>query len=120
MEPATATCSTSDQVRLRPQRSCSKKISALAAMGVQRLSHDAYVGDARGFHRVHDGGEGAEGHILIGADEDGLVLRVADFLFKLGPDLIDVDRVVAQKHALLLVDADHQTFFSDLLYRPRL
>src|SRR6266481_8598043 len=119
MNPATATCSTSDQVRLRPQRSCSKKISAFAAMRVQRLSHDAYVGDARGFHRVHNGGESAEGHIFVGTDEDGLVLRIADFLFEPGSDLVDVDRVVAQKNALLLVNADHQAFFGNLFHGAR-
>src|ERR1700730_4070277 len=113
MEPATAMCKISDQLRLRPQRSCSKKISALAAMRVQRLRDDTHVGDARRFHGVHDGGESAEGDIFVGADEDGLVLRVADFLFKFGPDLVDVDCVVTQKNPLLLVDADYQTFFGD-------
>src|ERR1700724_3061475 len=103
MDPATAMCNASDQVRLRPQRSCSKKISALAAMRVQRLSHDAYVGDARLFYCIHDRSEGAEGHIFVGANEDGLVLRVADFLLQAGADFIDVDGLVAQKDALLLV-----------------
>src|ERR1700730_19041065 len=105
MEPATAMCKISDQLRLRPQRSCSKKISALAAMRVQRLSHDTHVGDARLFDCVHDGSEGAEGHIFVGANEDGLVLRVADFLLEPGTDFIDVDGIVAQKDAFLLVVA---------------
>ena len=72
------------------------------------------------FDRVHDGGEGAEGHIFIGADEDGLALRVADFLSDPGGDFVDVDRVIAEKHPLLFVDADHQAFFGDLFDGPGL
>ena len=82
----------SDQARLRPQRSCSKKISALAAMGIKRLRHDADVGDAGLLDRVHDGGKGAEGNIFIGANKNGLMLRIANFLLQLGADLVDVDR----------------------------
>ena len=66
----TPTCSAADHARLRPQRSCSKKISALAAMGFERLGHDADVGDAGLLHRIHDRGESAERHILIGAQEN--------------------------------------------------
>ena len=63
----------------------------------QRLSDDAHIGDAGRFDRIHDSGEGAEGHIFISADKDGLMLRVADFLFNPGGNFVDVDGVVAQK-----------------------
>src|SRR5512146_128167 len=39
-------CRTADQASGRRQGSCSKKMSALAAMFLQRLSYDAHVGDA--------------------------------------------------------------------------
>ena len=35
-------------------------------------------------HRVHDGGEGAEGNVLVGAHENELVARIADLLPQLG------------------------------------
>src|SRR5713101_6639896 len=110
MEPATATCSAPDQARLRPQRSCSRKISALACMGFERLRDDAHVADAGLLDRVHYRGEGAERHVLVGANEDGLMLRVADLLTQLGSDLINIDGIVAQKDALLLINADNQAF----------
>src|ERR1700674_2579802 len=120
MEPAIAMCSAADQARLRPQRSCSKKISALAAMTFERLGHDAHVRDSRLLDRIHHCCEGAEGHVLVRTDEDGLVFRIADFLPQLGGNLVDVDGVVPQEHALLLVDADDQAFFGDLLHGARL
>src|SRR5436309_12150093 len=39
-----ATCIPADHARLRPQRSCSKKISPLS-IGIQRLRDNAYVRD---------------------------------------------------------------------------
>src|SRR2546422_2379435 len=119
MPPVTTTCNAADQARLWPQRSCSKKISALAAMAFERLRDDAHVADTGLLHRIHHGGEGAERHVFIGADEDGLVLRVTDFLTQPGSDFIDVDSIVAQKDALLLVDADYQALLGDLFYGAR-
>src|SRR5271166_2300116 len=115
MEPATAICSATDQARLRPQRSCSKNISALASMAFERLRHDAHIRDSRLLHRIHHCGEGAERDVFVRTDKDGLVLRVADLLPYLGGNLIDIDGIVAQKYALLLVHADHQPLFRDLL-----
>ena len=81
----------------------------------QRLSDDADVGDARLFYRIHDGGEGAEGHVLIGADKDELVAGIANLLAELGGDLVDVDGVVAEEDALILIDGDDDAFFRDFL-----
>src|ERR1017187_7259859 len=83
--------------------------------GVERLGNDAHVGDAGLLDGVHDGGEGAEGNILIGADEDALALGIANFGVQAGGDFVDVDRIVAQKDALVLVDGDDQALFGDLL-----
>ena len=76
-------------------------------MGVERLGDDAHIGYAGTFHGIHHGGESAERNILVGAHENGLVLRVAHFLPQLGTDLVDVDGIVAQKNALLFIDAFH-------------
>src|SRR6266849_9824852 len=111
MEPATVICSAPDQARVWPQRSCSKKISALAAMAFERLRDDAHVADAGLLDRVHHRGEGAERHVFVGAEKDRLMLRIANLLAELGSDLIDIDGIVAQKDALLLINADHQAFF---------
>ena len=46
------------------------KMSVFAGIRFQRLRHDAYVGDARLLHRIHDGRKSAERHILIGAHKD--------------------------------------------------
>ena len=82
----------------------------------ERLGHNADIGDARLFDRVHDGGEGAEGHVLIGAYEDELIAGIPNPLPQLGRNLIDVDGIVAQEHALILVDGDDRTLFGDLLH----
>src|ERR1017187_4826914 len=76
-----------DQARARPQLSCSKNISAFCAILFQRLSDDAHIGDARLFDCVHDGGEGSEGNVFIGADKNKLVARIANFLLEPGGDL---------------------------------
>src|SRR5581483_7625043 len=104
-----------DQARLCPQRSCSKKISPVG-MGFKRLRHDADVGDARLLDSIHDGSEGAEGNIFIGAKKSRLMLRVADFRLQLRGDLIDIDGIVPKEYPLLLVDADDHPFFGDFLY----
>jgi hypothetical protein len=65
-------------------------------------------------YRVHDGGEGAEGNVLIGTDENELVVGIADLLAKSGGNLIDVDGVVAEKDALVFIDSDDGAFFGDL------
>src|SRR3954462_2452082 len=43
------------------------------------------------------------------------MLRIADLLTELGPDFVYVDGVASQKYLLLLVDADHHSFFGDFL-----
>src|SRR5207253_11251261 len=53
MNTANAKCNTSDQASGRPKFPLSKKMSALAAIALQRLRHDTHVADARLLHRVH-------------------------------------------------------------------
>src|SRR5438093_5955992 len=113
-------CRAADQARLRPHFSCSRNISALFAMGIERLGNDAHVYDPRLLYRIHDGGESSEGNIFVCTNEYGLALRITHFLPQLGANLIDVDGIVAQKYALLLIDADHHPLFRDLLDSPRL
>src|SRR6266568_3423001 len=100
MATATPTCSPADHARLRPQRSCSKNISVLA-MRLKRLGHDADVGNSRAFHGIHDRSKRAEGHIFVCPKKNGLMLRVANLLPQLGANFIDIDRIAAQKNALL-------------------
>src|SRR5579859_6871216 len=64
MASVMATCNPADHTRLRPQRSCSKKISPFA-MGIQRLGDNADVGDPRLLDRVHHRGKSAKGNIFI-------------------------------------------------------
>src|SRR5580704_6750455 len=120
MIAVTATWKPADQVRARGQLSCSKKISAFCAILFQRLSHDAHVGDARLLYRIHDGGESAEGYVLIGADEDELIARIADLLAEFGCDFVDVDGIVTEENALIFVDGNDGAFLADFLDRTRL
>src|SRR6266496_3135662 len=118
MLAATRICSPADQLRLRPQRSCSKKIS-VPAIAIQRLGDDAYIGDTGLLDRVHHRGERAKRHIFISPYEDELALRVPYFLMQLGGDIVDIDRVASQKYPLLLVNADHHALLGDLFYGSR-
>src|SRR5215468_22801 len=72
--PANARCRPADQASGFPSPACSKNISASACIRVQRLRHDAHVGDAGAFDCVHHRGKRAERHILVGANEYRLVL----------------------------------------------
>jgi len=83
------------------------------------LGDDADAADAGLFDCVHDRGECAKGDILISADENGIVAGVADFLVELGGDLVDVDGVIAEEDALLLVDGDDETLFADFFHSAR-
>src|ERR1017187_7316686 len=112
-----ATCNPTEPTSDRRETWSCGKMSAPAAILLQRLGNDAYVGDAGLLDRVHDGGEGAEGHVLIGAQEDGLAFGIANLLAQSRADLVDVDGIVAEKNFLLAVDGDHQPLFGDLLHR---
>src|SRR5580698_400417 len=103
-----------DQARARPQLLCSKNISAFCAILFQRLSDDADVGDARLLDRVHNRGKGAEGDVLIGTDEDELVAGITNLLVEAGRDLVDVNGVVAEEDALILIDGDDDPLLGDL------
>src|SRR6185437_12455190 len=95
MARAMPQCRPTDQLRFRPHRSCSKKISALA-MGFQRLGDNADIRDAGLLYGVHDRGKCAEGDVFIRADENGLVSRIANLLPQFVADFVDVDGIVAQ------------------------
>src|SRR5947209_19806780 len=95
-------------------------MSALAGSLVQWLGDDADVIERRLLHRVHDGGEGVETNVFIGTNEDGLTGGIANLLPQPGSDFVDVDGIIAEKHALILVDGEHQTFFGDLFDGSRL
>src|ERR1700688_585558 len=88
----------------------------MAAMTIHWLRYDAHVSDAGLLDGIHYGGEGAEGNVLIGAQINCLVLRIANLLLNGWGDLIDVDGIVAQKNFLRFVDADYETFFRNFLH----
>jgi hypothetical protein len=89
-------------------------------MGIERLGDDAHVADARLLYCVHHCSERPEWYVLVGADEDGLMLRVPYLLTQLCSNLINVNGIVAQINTLLLVDADNQALFRDLFYAASL
>src|SRR5919108_1041542 len=101
MAAVTPTCNPKDQARLRPQRSCSKNMSALLAMSIERLGDDAHIGDSGLSHCIHYRRKRPERDIFISANENGLVLRIADFCPQLCPNLVNVDGIVSQEDALL-------------------
>src|SRR5215470_4582476 len=82
--PRTATCAPAETASGRPSCACSKNISGSACIFVERLRHDTHVADAGSLHCVHHRCEGAERNIFVGANEHGLMLRVADLLAQLG------------------------------------
>src|SRR5437016_3880558 len=92
-------------------------MSVLAAIGIDGLSHDAHVADAGLFDGVHDSRKGAKGNVLIGTQVNGLMLRIANSLLERASNQIDVDRIVAEKNLLGLIDADYQPLFGDLFHR---
>src|SRR5580658_1715546 len=94
-------------------------VSVMAAMGIHRLRNDADVADARRLDGVHHGGEGAKRYIFVGAQINGLMLRIANLLLEERSDLVDVDRVVAQKNSLRFIDANYQPLFGNLFDRAR-
>src|SRR5271169_1016914 len=112
-----ARCSATEPTSDRPDVGSCGKMSASAAILLQRLSDDAHVGDPGLLYGVHDGGKSAEGDVLVGTHEDGLAFGIANLLPQLRTNLIDVDGIVAQKYLLLAVDGDHQTLLGDLFHR---
>src|SRR5208282_6177748 len=94
-----ARCSPADQARGRPRLPLARSLVA-AAMGINGLRHDAYVADAGLLDCVHDGGEGAEGHVFVGAQVNRLMTRIANLLLQRRGDLVDVDGIVAEKNSL--------------------
>src|SRR2546430_14418015 len=75
----------------------------------QWLRHNAYIGNAGLFHRIHHRGECAERHILIGPQENGLMLGIANLGAQFFRNLVDVDGVIAQEDTLRFIDADYRS-----------
>src|SRR5579864_7623239 len=120
MERSKAPCKPSDQASGRLQLSRSRKMSAFAAMGLQRLRDDAHVGDAGRFYGIHHSGERAKRDVFFGAHINRLVLRVAYLLPQLGADFVDIDSVVAQEYTLRFINGNDQPLLGDFLDRARL
>jgi hypothetical protein len=88
---------------------------------LQGLGDDADVGDAGLFDGIHDGGEGAEGDALVGAEVDDALGGVA---FAGAAEHrwegVDVDGLVLQEDVLFFVDGDDHAFFGELIDGARL
>src|SRR5919109_2092370 len=108
-----------DQMNGRRKLSRSKKMSAFAAMLLQRLRHDADVGYACLLDGIHDGGKSAEGNIFIGAQKNRLPLGITQLLAYLRANLVDIDGIVSEENMLLTVNADDQPLFRNFLHRAR-
>src|ERR1700720_2078150 len=78
MAAAMRPCSTREPTKFAPSLSGLLSLSRLYVRDVamspssllDRLGDDADVGDAGLLDRIHDGGEGAEGYALVGAQVD--------------------------------------------------
>src|SRR6266481_5408539 len=112
MAAATRPCNTREPAKVRPSLSLSmyspwpswKFVAMAPSSRFQRLGDDADVGDAGLFDRIHDRGEGAEGHALVGPEvDDALGVRFASGLQQRG-ELVDVDGLVLEENILLAVD----------------
>src|SRR5947209_8841035 len=101
-------------------RSCSVQMSAVAAIAAQWLRNNTYLGDPCLLARIHHDGERPEGNVLIGAQVNDLVLWITNTAAQSVGDFIHVHRIVAEKHALLLIDGDDQALLRDLLHSLRL
>ena len=91
------------------------------SLWLQRLGHNADVGDAGLLDGIHDGGEGAKGYALVGPQIDDALgpFRFAGGLQQRG-ELVDVNRLVLQEDVLLAVDGDDHALFGELINGTRL
>ena len=80
------------------------------------MRNDGDVGDAGLLDGIHDGGKGAEGHILIGAEIDDLVSGVGAHLMELVTEIVNVDGGVAEEDLLALIDGDDEALLGDFLH----
>src|SRR5208337_2544659 len=60
-------CSATEPIKGRRTLPPVGKMSTSAAILLQRLGHDAHVGDAGLLHGVHHSGECSEGYVFVGA-----------------------------------------------------
>src|SRR3954454_12267505 len=100
MAAVTPTWSNTDHVSGLRQASCSKKMSAFAAIRVQRLGNDADVADARLLHGVHHSRKGAERDVLVSSQKNGLALGIAHLLPQFSSNLVDINWIISQENAL--------------------
>jgi hypothetical protein len=70
---------------------------ALGVGAFKRAGDDGDVGDAGLLNGVHDGGEGAEGHLLIGADVDDALGAGGRTGAEEAREVVDVDGLVLQE-----------------------
>src|SRR5271167_1801497 len=73
-------CSATEPIKGRRTLPPVGKMSTSATILLQRLGHDAHVGDARLLHRIHDSCERANGHVFVGTNKYGLAFRVPNLL----------------------------------------
>src|SRR5438067_405492 len=93
-------------------------MSAVTAIAlVVRLGDDAHLRDVGLLHRIHNRGKGAEWDILISAQVDGLVLRITNPCPQDAGNIVDVDGLITQVHALALINRDHHALLADFLHR---
>src|SRR5271154_5272643 len=79
----------------------------------ERLSHNADVGDARLFNRIHDRSKCAERYTLVGPQINDLAGWIGFRLMEDSGQLGQVDRLVSQKHILVAIDGQDQTLLRD-------
>src|SRR5215467_5772997 len=92
------------------RRSSWQWLGALAAGN--GFGHDADVGDSGLAESVNDGGEAAEGHGLVAAEEDG-ILRPFELFVDASTEVVNVDGFVAEVYALSFVDGDDEPLLGD-------
>jgi len=87
---------------------------SLAVAVVDGLGDDADVGDAGLTELVDHGGKSAKGDGFVGAQEDR-VTGMFELLFDFGGEVVDVNGIVAEIDALILVDGDDEADLGDFL-----
>src|SRR5580698_5923254 len=95
MEPTKFAPSLSGLLVLSLSRLNVRDVAMSPSSLLDRLGDDADVGDAGLLDRVHDGGEGAEGHTLVGSQvDDALGCGSATRNLQKRGKLVDVDGLV--------------------------
>ena len=99
------------RVILRVGDSVRHTLTSFSALG-DGLRDDADVGDAGLAKRVDDAGKSAEGNGFVATEKDGVV-GMLELLFNFVGEVVDVDGVVAEIDALVLVEGDDEALLGD-------